>query len=62
MPKNAFLKNFKWDDSQLTGDDKNDIVEKLKEFNNLLPGIDWTSESITISNLNSRQKQTNLSY
>ena len=33
--REAFLKNFKWDDSQLTENDQNDIEEILIEFNDI---------------------------
>ena len=33
--REAFLKNFKWDDSHLTENDQKDIQEKLIEFNDI---------------------------
>ena len=59
--REAFLKNFKWDDTQLSTDDQKTSKKYSSSLTTFLPGIDWTLESTTISKLNSRRKQMNQS-
>ena len=58
--RESFLKNFKWDDTQLQMTKKT-LKKYSPSLTTFLPGIDGTVESTTISKLNSRRKQMNQS-